>query len=567
MTAGAGRVLAVAGAVVAEALVWELGRYTTTESFAWFRVAAHLGSAGALVAFVCGGILAALAARFGADGDGQAPSSRSRWFGAVGLLAGAALVHAPFVGVAQAQPDAVSWYVVAQRIAQSPWRLWAHWPREVWGSPEGAFHHHLPLVPSVLGMVLRWAPAVVPPGAGAADLGPGPGEAVMTAWALALPFAGVWALRGLAPTVAPARFWLAGWLLLAFPLLQAHSGWLLADLPTCVMVMGAWGALARVRPGGRARAGGLAALAVLLALATKVTAAGYLLGPVVLVVSRAAPIRRGYVGWVALGLAFLGVAALRPPHLEAWSWAPSVAAALVVQVRPLLLVGAGMLAWGAWRRRGGAGSVGEWLAAVALFAVPMVLLYAPMEHAPRYGLPLGCALALATAAIAPRALGGYLVGSGLVLLMGGYLPIVRYNQAANLQEATAAVEAAGATRLVVYADAPQSSFPVDGLAALVDWYSPLPVVAGDALALAPPGPRPHWWEVFVGPAWLHAEPGAAAPDGALLCLYGTGPERFEAAHPEWARMGRVARYQASSFLLPREVVYYRPNLSGELPIP
>ena len=54
--------------VVVEVLTWELGRYSTTESFAWFRVAAHLGTRGGLLALAAGGTLAALAARFGGGG-------------------------------------------------------------------------------------------------------------------------------------------------------------------------------------------------------------------------------------------------------------------------------------------------------------------------------------------------------------------------------------------------------------------------------------------------------------------------------------------------------------------
>ena len=52
-------------------------------------------------------------------------------------------------------------------------------------------------------------------------------------------------------------------------------------------------------------------------------------------------------------------------------------------------------------------------------------------------------------------------------------------------------------------------------------------------------------------------------DHALLGLYDAEPTRFEAEHPEWTRIGEIARYQASSTLLPRRVVIYRSRARHE----
>ena len=98
-----------------------------------------------------------------------------------------------------------------------------------------------------------------------------------------------------------------------------------------------------------------------------------------------------------------------------------------------------------------------------------------------------------------------------------------------------------------------SDLPPAAVAALVDYYAPVPVRTGEALALAPADDKRHWWEFVAPPLWR--SPGAA--DGAILALYGANEERFEAAHPEFVRIATVSRFKASSLLLPREVAIYR----------
>ena len=189
-------------------------------------------------------------------------------------------------------------------------------------------------------------------------------------------------------------------------------------------------------------------------------------------------------------------------------------------------------------------------------AGPAVLLYAPPEHAARYLLPLLLPLLTAAALTlrtAPAALAA-LVVSGQVISVLGYRPVAVHHQAANLQQAARAAEAAGAQRIAVWSDQPDSTFPPAALTALVDYYVSVPVTVGGALSLGEPGTKARWWEVYQPPPW-HTDPAPA--DVALLCLFDTSPARFEAAHPRWQRTGSVSLYRGSSWLLPREVVIYR----------
>jgi hypothetical protein len=187
-----------------------------------------------------------------------------------------------------------------------------------------------------------------------------------------------------------------------------------------------------------------------------------------------------------------------------------------------------------------------------LVAAPAIAVWSPVEHTPRYALPVGVALAMATARAAPG-VARFLVGSGLVLLLGGYRPVVQHNQAVNLQEGTRLLVDAGVTAIEVAADAPGTTFPPAALAALVDLYAPVPVRTGPAFALAPPDKKRHWWEFVAPPPWR--APGEA--DGLILCLYAADAARFERENPGWTRIGAVSRFRASSLLLPREVVLYR----------
>jgi hypothetical protein len=501
-------------AVLAEAAAWLGAAANRTETFAWFRVQAHLGPGGFALALLVGLALAALRPR-------RIPPA---WPGAL-------VLGALFWDVAQAQPDAATWFTLAQQVAREPGVL-LRWSSTVWTTEEARFHQPFPLVPAVYGLAFRAfgeSPVVM--------------GVVLVGWALALPPIVTWAARGMgAGRPADDRAArLAGWGVLGLPLLQAQQGWLLADLPLCVLLAGAWGALLRVR----GRAGALLALLFSLPAAlTKVTGIAFVALPA-LAITLPLP-------WFFAALSFLAIAllGLRPPrthapdhylsgllglglHLRVGAWVAAFARA-PVQLRRAPLRRDDLLLLGVF------------------CAIPALLLYTPVEHSPRYALPIGVALTMATARHAPS-VARFLVGSGLVLLGGGYRPIVVHNQAVNLQEATRALVATGVTAIEVRVDAPDTTFPPAALAALVDLYAPVPVRTGPALVLAPPGRKRRWWEFVEAPAWR--VPGPA--DGLLLGLFGADPDRFEATAPEWERVGAVSRFRASSLVLPQEVVLYR----------
>ncbi len=499
-------------ALLAELAGWVGGTPNRTESFAWFRVQAHLGPGGFALALLVGLALAA---------------ARARWVPPPWI--GALLVHLLFLDVAQGQPDTSTWFTLSQHVARAPIDALLGWRELVWTGEEARFHKPFPFVPAVYGLAFR----LFGESTRVMDL-------VLTAWAVALPLVVTWAARAAGPpgprTERAAR--LAGWLVVGLPLLQAQSGWLLADLPLCVCVAFAWGALLRARG---PVTGAVAALAAVPAALTKVTGAAFVVVPA-LALALPLPL---FLGVLAFGAAAL--AGLRPPRLRPAPHYAAAALALAVHLRPAAWVLGLATALGA---RGG-DRLGR-LVLGALATVPAVVAWSPVEHTARYALPVGVALAMATAFRSPAA-ARFLVGSGLVILVGGYWPVVRHHQAVNLQEGTRALVAAGVTAIEVRADAPGTTFPPAALAALVDLYAPVPVRTGPALALAPPDKKRHWWEFVEAPPWR--APGEA--DGLLLCLYAADATRFERENPGWTRVGTVSRYRASSLLLPREVVLYK----------
>ncbi|MFZ5478163.1 MAG: hypothetical protein ACOZNI_15460, partial [Myxococcota bacterium] len=249
----------------------------------------------------------------------------------------------------------------------------------------------------------------------------------------------------------------------------------------------------------------------------------------------AALLLRGRV-WIAGAIAYGALFLWDPPRWrEPETWLAG-AGAIALHLRPSL--------WALARH-----ARAYPIALGALGAIPAIVLWSPAEHAARYALPIAPALAILAARVAPR-VAAFAVGSGLVLLLGGYRPLVVHHQAKNVQVATRALVAGGATAIEVWTDMPDTTLPPAALAALVDFYSPVPVRVGGALSARAPDAKRHWWEFVATPPWR--APGPA--DGALLGLYGATDARFRAAHPEWRVADRVSIYRASSLLLPREVV-------------
>jgi hypothetical protein len=140
----------------------------------------------------------------------------------------------------------------------------------------------------------------------------------------------------------------------------------------------------------------------------------------------------------------------------------------------------------------------------------------------------------------------------LVLVVGGYAPVARVNQAVNLQEATRALVARGVTAIEVTADAPGNTVPPAALAAIVDLYAPIPVRTGRALREGAPEGKGRWWRYVEPPPWREA----GEADGLLLCLYGSKSTVFEQDNVLWRRVGSVSRLRTLSLTSPREVVLY-----------
>jgi hypothetical protein len=324
------------------------------------------------------------------------------------------------------------------------------------------------------------------------------------------------------------------------PILVAQSGWILVDLPLCALLALAWGASLRGR-------WGLWALAAVTALGAKVSAGAFLAGPLLALL-----FRRDRPALAVLGVAaYLALAVAAPPRVReptTWAWG---LLALGLHLRPALWLGAASTRPTRLDR----------LVLGALATVPLLLLWAPAEHLARYGMPVGVACALGVAARRPR-VAAFAVGSGLVLALGGYRPAVVHHQGENLREAARALVAAGAERIEVWVDHPGSTWPPALVAAVVEYEAARPVSVGGAIHLHPPDTKRHWWE-FVAPRPWQSGPA----DHALLGLYDAEPDAFEAAHPEWTRIGLLSPYSASSTLLPRVVGIYAESGSSRIVTP
>lgn len=527
-------------ALAAELGLLALGHRDQETDLAWFRVAAQAGAGGALLVVLAAALGAGLGPRLLGGAGARA------WL----LLALAALLaRLPWVDLAQIQPDTVNYFVLAQDLRSAPLETLLAWPEAVWGAEQARFHRLMPGGPALYALGF----ATLGEGTLAVDL-------VLSGVFLGLVLGLAALSRALgAPTLA------AGWAVLGLPYLAAQSSWMLVDLPLCLALMGAWTVVllpGQPRPGRRAPAAILGALA---ALATKVAAPLFLLGPWAAAALRPwrgeAWRRRAFVGLGLLGLVALLL--LSPPRLREspLSWLDG-ALGMVLHTRPALWVLA-LPAALALRGRGGV------LAASLLATAPVLVLYSAPHHTQRYALPLALGLALGAAprlARHPRVLGA-LVASGLTLGLVGYRPNAVHTQGENLRQAVAMAEAAGARRLVVVGQHPATSFPGSAVTALVDLYSPLPVVHAEDLAVADPGRKRHWWESYEAPARhrLEGEPGASLEPGDVV-LVSVFSDSRQPPDPAWAedlpQVGTVSEYRASSWLLPREVRLRGPAATG-----
>ncbi len=507
-------------AVLVEVAGWAAGAANRTETFAWFRVQAYLGPGGAALALLAGIALAAVRLR-------RLPPP---WLAAL-------ILHALLLlDVPQGQPDTSTWFTLAQHVARDPLGTMADWSGVAWSGPEGRFHRPFPLVPLVYGLAFR-----------VAGERPEVADAVMTGFAVAFPLAVTWAARGLVGPTRERTARLAGWVAATTPFVAAQSGWMLADLPLAAAVAVSWGAVLRAIRHGTARGWILAALASLPAVLTKATGLAFVLLPT-LALLLPVPV---FFGLLACG--GLLIAGLRPPRLHDAGTYALGALGFALHLRGAAWV-SGLSARGARTALDGAaeGSAApaSRLLLGAAACLPAIALWAPVEHGPRYALPVAGALALVSAAHAP-AVARFLVGSGLALLTLGYLPVLRHAQAVNLRDATRQLEAAGVTCIEVRVDAPDSTFPAAPLAALVDYYATVPVRTGPSVALAPPGQKRRWWEFTEPPPWRG--PPDDACDGLLVGHFGSEPK----ALPGWEPIGTVSRYRASSLLLPQVVGVHR----------
>lgn len=130
----------LAAAVAAEGLAWLLSSGVTESIYAGFRVNAHLGTGGWVTV-----VLASLAA---------AAVARGRPLPGLPALALAGLIaHLGYIGVPQAQPDTVNYFVYAQRVTAAPLDTLLHWPAIAWHIPQGRFHTPFPLVPLLYGLL------------------------------------------------------------------------------------------------------------------------------------------------------------------------------------------------------------------------------------------------------------------------------------------------------------------------------------------------------------------------------------------------------------------------------
>jgi len=507
-----------AAAVTAELAGWLLGGDNRDATFAWFRVVNHAGGLGLGLAAGAGILAGVVTPAFPQGGR------RASWI-ALGLAA--LLLHTLFWDLPQGQPDAVNYFVYAQYFAADPLGTLLDWRALVWDVPQGRFHTYLPLVPLIYGVAFR----LLGESTFTADV-------VMTSFAVALPLTAAllgWALdrerEGLT----------AGWLCLSLPYLQAQSGWLLVDLPLTVFV--GLACVAWIRARGKVRWILVAAVA-LLALGTKISAGLFLAALIGAVALR----HRRLAIFCCAAAALVALVVLHPPFLRRIDTYPQTLLSLAIHLRPAWWV----LLLPAMCVRGRVEALGTG----ALLTLPVLLLYAPVEHVVRYALPLAPVLALTAAhrLREVRPLVSALVVSGLVLMVTGYRPALVHHQAANLQLATRQLQDAGVASIEVWGDTPGTTFPTSATAALVDLYATVPVFYGGMLRTAPPGAKRHWWEFYEPPPWHEGGQG----EGILLGLYGADAQRFEDGPGRGLRrLGSVDRYRASSWLLPREVILYR----------
>lgn len=516
---------------------WLQGGLDMGESFARYRVLAHLRPEGiALLAIL--GILA------------FAIAPRPERAGFSGLAIGALAVHLLFLDIPQGQPDTANWFVLAQLMERAPLYALTHWKELVWDVPQGRYHLYLPLVPALYGAAFRLfgeSPRV-------ADL-------LMSAFAIGLPLSVAWAGQRAGEPLNGLR---AGWLLIAGPYLQAQSGWLLADIPLSLFLCLTWGALLGVEssragaagPFGRLRPYLPAIGLSLLALTTKSSALLY-----VPALWAAVLLRRKHVFFLSALAVLVALLLLRPPHADRPRNALAAILITVHQTGPALWVLALASLLGS-SLPGRPMGVLERTSLASLALLPLLALYRPTEHVARYALPLVPVMALAAArflADLPRTR-ALLVSVGLGLLVLGYRPLLTLNQARNLQIATRRLEATGVDAIEVWGDHPTTTFPASTIAAFVDFYATIPVVYGGTLRMAPTGERKRWWSWYEPPAWHIAGDHPTRPQGVLLSLFGAGPERFMREHPDLELISRLSIYRNSSALLPQEVALLRRGM-------
>ncbi len=556
-------------AMGAELLFWAVSRSNSTATFAWFRVLAHAGWAGFLLVLFLG-IASAAAAWLKAGGfrpctrrrrESSRPLRSARdegtsrlfpdaFFGAAhgtlehrdvaawewGLLLLAAMgLHLFFTDIAQGQPDTANYFVLAQRFAREPLATLLAWPSTQWSDPQADFHLLFPMVPMLYGLAFRL-------------LGESPSvaDAVMGLFAVALPFS----VALLGSVAGDQRRGLRGaWLILSLPYLQAQSGWMLVDLPLVLFLTLALALGMASSRNWRSCLRATAGLVAIFTISTKITAWLFML------VAVAAMRCRRFLGrstWLIalVSLVLLALFQHYRTHRDPGTWVAALWG-VVLHTRPSLWVLAipAMLAWERW---------GRTLATTA-WVVLVLIIVTPADHAARYALPVVPFLCLAAARVIagrPGVLPG-LVVSGITLALVGYRPILIHNQAVNIKVAAERMDALGVSSIEVWTDSPGSAFSPAAIVALVDYYSKATVWLGGALSFPRSEGKSHWWEYYEPPPWHMATSHPETAEGIMLCLYAADSSRFEAGPGRGrSRLGSISLYQASSWLLPREVVLY-----------
>lgn len=528
-------------AVGLELAGWALGGGTGTTTFAWYRVQAHAGLDGLVLTVLAGLAAAAATSSLLRWRPGLGNTLSGRW-GLVSLGVAALALHLAFLDLPQAQPDTVTYFVYAQHFAREPLATLLDWGELAWSGPEARFHRPFPLVPLIYGLAFRvlgerwW---VV--------------QLLMTTFAVVLPLAVAWVGHSAGK---PALGVAAGWLALCLPFLQCQTGWMLVDVPLLIFLCLAWGFMLRARgPAGFV----LALVACVPALATKASGGLFLLGPWAAYATRHRLLNHR---WLLPALALVGLALLawvNPPRAreDASTWLEGAVAA-GLHLRPSLWLLALAVSLGRERLHR--------LALGVLLALPVLVLWAPPEHVPRYALPLGLAICLLAAQTlrrqAPALVG--LAAAGLALCFLGYRPLLVHNQAANLQIAARRIQERGARAIEIWSDQPGSNFSPAALAALVDLYTTVPVRYGGAVEVGDPDDKRHWWEVYEPPPWHLPVPDEPPPDGILLCLFGADADAFEAGPgAELRLLEEVSVYRASSLLLPQRVRLYQRSAAAD----